>query len=320
MKRHIHNPGGRKWFNDHIIELQSEAFKAIDAIASIHGAFVISGCGVTVGVDGTTIAPGIVCLRHSGTYKVMPFAGALVEDTVTTYYIKPQSTAINGDYVNPVDPIIAYNIEAVITAIVPAGTSGVDYFADVANGMPSYLSRLLTIVTSAGYLLPTTAQKNAWDGKLNATEVVSSPQASMVLRLNSSSKLPASITGDAQTLQGLTPTQISALSLQPVQLEFIKNFSQDTISGYATLVGSILTVSVLVDVTYINTGGVDKLFAIQGLSASTTVTRITLMLTDSQNPGVYTPIIGSFVGGVVSLLGQVNNSNITGTLSFSAII
>ncbi len=81
MKRHVQTEGVRRWAGEHIIDLQAEPFKVIDAFFEEYGNCVVKGCGVLDWEDGTYhVEPGLVGLHGTDpegnpTYKVAPFAG-----------------------------------------------------------------------------------------------------------------------------------------------------------------------------------------------------------------------------------------------------
>lgn len=81
MKRHVQTEGVRRWAGEHVIDLQAEPFKVIDAFFEEYGNCVIKGCGVLDWEDGTYhVEPGLVGLQGTDpegnpTYKVAPFAG-----------------------------------------------------------------------------------------------------------------------------------------------------------------------------------------------------------------------------------------------------
>lgn len=82
MKRHTQKQGVRRWAGDDLVELQSEALRAIDSIFDDYAPCVISGCRVVDnGSDKYDISPGMVALQGVDAHganatMVVPFAGA----------------------------------------------------------------------------------------------------------------------------------------------------------------------------------------------------------------------------------------------------
>lgn len=156
MKRHVSNTGGRKWFSDHMTELQSESLKAVDQFAGAFGQCALFGCeiyDVDTGANTYKISDGLVVLKcDDGVMRVMPFidSGAIANyNQVQTIVV--QKTAIAGQYENPSDTTIAYNYEAVVVQgdqtgsgesqddgegiLIPANATSVKSYYDLLNQM-----------------------------------------------------------------------------------------------------------------------------------------------------------------------------------------
>lgn len=118
MKRHTSETGNKKWFSDYFVELQSESLSAIDEIASSLGQCVLSGCEIVSSGVEFRIKDGLVVLKcEDNIYRCMPFFETLVtmNDTARLYYyFIVEKTAINGEYENPVNTIIAYQYRAIL--------------------------------------------------------------------------------------------------------------------------------------------------------------------------------------------------------------
>lgn len=112
MKRHIQEPGIRKWSGTDLVELQSEPFKALDGFFGNFGPMVLSGCNVS----GNTIAPGLVILPETAdgktTYRIATFAG--LADAQFPVYLTLLKTPLTREYVNATDKVIAYEYTAVV--------------------------------------------------------------------------------------------------------------------------------------------------------------------------------------------------------------
>lgn len=116
MKRHLQTQGTRKWYGEHLIELQDEALKAIDAMASTLGACVISGCEIyDIEDNDFKMTDGLIALPCSdGKMRIMPY----VDDKVITgynedLYLISSYVDIIGEYLNPISTVIAKNWTAV---------------------------------------------------------------------------------------------------------------------------------------------------------------------------------------------------------------
>ncbi len=92
MKRHVQTEGVRRWAGEHIIDLQAEPFKVIDAFFEEYGNGIIKGCEVMDWEDGTfSVSEGLVALQGTdpegnATFKVAPFAG-VTEVTLPAYFV-----------------------------------------------------------------------------------------------------------------------------------------------------------------------------------------------------------------------------------------
>ncbi len=104
MRRHVQVEGVRRWAGEHIIDLQAEPFKVIDAFFEEYGNCVIKGCGVLDWGDGTYhVEPGLVGLQGTDpegnpTFKVAPFAG--VTDVALPAYFVLRFETVEREYVD----------------------------------------------------------------------------------------------------------------------------------------------------------------------------------------------------------------------------
>lgn len=81
MKRHVQEPGIRKWSGTDLVELQSEPLNALEGFFGNFGPMILSGCEIT----GKTIAAGLVVLPEYengkiATYRIATFAGTTVKE------------------------------------------------------------------------------------------------------------------------------------------------------------------------------------------------------------------------------------------------
>lgn len=104
MKRHIALEGDRKWFSNHLVELQSEALGAVDKISAFYGACALSG-GVAYQIDVIhnqnkfTEAMVVLYVQEESKWMVMPlrddgFVGNYDQDR----WVVAQKQDIIGEY------------------------------------------------------------------------------------------------------------------------------------------------------------------------------------------------------------------------------
>jgi len=104
MRRHVQVEGVRRWAGEHIIDLQAEPFKVIDAFFEEYGNCVIKGCEVMDWEDGTfNVSEGLVALQGTdpegnATFKVAPFAG-VTEVALPAYFVLRFET-VEREYVD----------------------------------------------------------------------------------------------------------------------------------------------------------------------------------------------------------------------------
>lgn len=127
MKRHVQTEGVRRWAGEHIIDLQAEPFKVIDAFFEEYGNCVIKGCGVLNWEDGTYhVEAGLVGLQGTDpegnpTYKVAPFAG-MTEVALPAYFVLRFET-VERKYVDEKMHPIYYEYRAELVMEKPADES-----------------------------------------------------------------------------------------------------------------------------------------------------------------------------------------------------
>lgn len=104
MRRHVQVEGVRRWAGEHIIDLQAEPFKVIDAFFEEYGNGVIKGCEVMDWEDGTfNVSEGLVALQGTdpegnATFKVAPFVG--VTEVVLPAYFVLRFETVEREYVD----------------------------------------------------------------------------------------------------------------------------------------------------------------------------------------------------------------------------
>ncbi len=124
MKRHVQTEGVRRWAGEHIIDLQAEPFKVIDAFFEEYGNCVVKGCGVLDWQDGTYhVEPGLVGLHGTApegnpTYKVAPFAGVTAVDLPAYFVLRFE--VVEREYVDEKMHPIYYEYRAELVTEKPA--------------------------------------------------------------------------------------------------------------------------------------------------------------------------------------------------------
>lgn len=124
MKRHTQKQGIRRWAGDDLVELQSEALRAIDSVFENYAPCVISGC--TVSETGSSnkyiITAGMVALNGKdadgvSTTMVVPFAGAGM--VMLPLYLTLSYTADNRIYGDGALKPVSYSYTATASAVAP---------------------------------------------------------------------------------------------------------------------------------------------------------------------------------------------------------
>ena len=144
MRRHVQVEGVRRWAGEHIIDLQAEPFKVIDAFFEEFGNCILKGCKVSGTEEGKyNIASGVVALSGADpegntTFKVAPFAGA--EGVALPAYFVLNFEVVEREYVDEkMHPVYyEYGVEIVTEkpenrAFLEIGTDGARRFLDVTG-------------------------------------------------------------------------------------------------------------------------------------------------------------------------------------------
>ncbi len=132
MKRHVTYPGNRKWYSDHLVELQSESFKVLDAFLGEFGDCIVTGVNVenyNATTHQATLSAGFVSLLCADSVRRVMFyhggdnvtfkSGEAMNYGESDYYIVPEKTEIIGEYQNPINPVIAEQYSAVVVYSIP---------------------------------------------------------------------------------------------------------------------------------------------------------------------------------------------------------
>ncbi|MCT4613578.1 MAG: phage tail protein [Marinifilaceae bacterium] len=110
MKRQVDKTGGKKWFNNNLIDdFQNQLYKAIEGFYLPYGNCIISGCVV----DQKNISEGMVFLNG----KIMPFLGADVDKFPV--YLKVEKTDELAQYDDGISRVDAEIYLAVVSTTVP---------------------------------------------------------------------------------------------------------------------------------------------------------------------------------------------------------
>lgn len=123
MKRHVQQPGIRKWAAEDLLELQSEPLKALDEFFEEYEPCVIKGCNIFDNEDDTyNISAGLVALKGTDvagnvTFKIVPFSG--VENCPLPAYFFLSYSVVEREYADGKVKPIAYDYRAAVTAIKP---------------------------------------------------------------------------------------------------------------------------------------------------------------------------------------------------------
>lgn len=129
MKRQIALEGDRKWYSDHMVELQSEALAAIDKMASYYGPCALSG-GEVYGIDTAnnqnkfTDAMVVLYVTAEAKWMVMPLPdNGFIGNYSQGRWIVAQKQDVMGEYRLGSD-VIAHNYTARFVLSAPGGASG----------------------------------------------------------------------------------------------------------------------------------------------------------------------------------------------------
>ena len=111
MKRHLQEPGVRKWSGNDLLELQGEGLTVMDSFFSQYGNCAVCGCNVSA----DTITAGLVSIDG----KVMPFDGTTGIEVFPVYLIA-EVEHVQRDYADDVVRDIALRYSAKMVQEKPA--------------------------------------------------------------------------------------------------------------------------------------------------------------------------------------------------------
>ncbi|MBC9783553.1 hypothetical protein H1S01_03375 [Heliobacterium chlorum] len=206
--KHVGELDRNKW-NTHVDQKDNPhevTAEQVGAILSVAGLLnpggninVQGGTGITISVNQQTktititatgdATPGPHASTHAtgGTDELTPAdIGALpVTGGEMTGHI-----TLSGVATQPLHATPLQQVQALIAALVNSSPSTLDTLQELAAALGNDPNFATTMATQLGL-------------KLNSSDVVTSAQANKVLRLDSNAKLPASITGDAGSVNGI---------------------------------------------------------------------------------------------------------------------
>lgn len=158
MKRQTQGLGIRDWYGDAFVSLQAEPLKVIDSFFSQYGAFVLSGCEVSVNGNKFNIAPGLVVLEGAGAGNaimkvVAPFDG--IKATALPVYLtlgyETETDVYHDGNVKPITDIY----KAVATTVKPAGS----YVQIIQSGAV----RFIDAIQDPMHRFITDSERSAWN-------------------------------------------------------------------------------------------------------------------------------------------------------------
>ncbi len=97
MKRQFQDIGVKKWYGNHLIDLQDEIYLLIDSFFGGYGAHVVQGCEVTDNGSSWSIEAGLVCLPYNGTFRVCKFEATEITEGDEAFFAV-DVVNVDGDY------------------------------------------------------------------------------------------------------------------------------------------------------------------------------------------------------------------------------
>lgn len=163
MKRHVQEPGVRKWSGDDLLELQREPLSVLDQFFGQYGDMVIKGCEIDQ--EAGTVSAGLVAISGKDvdgkdTYKVCPFSGA-TGVKVFPVFLALKFTEFTRDYDDTVVRPIAYQYEAELLAVKPADRPCLELSVD---GRVQFLD----VIQDALHRFVSDDDRKKWDAKATA--------------------------------------------------------------------------------------------------------------------------------------------------------
>lgn len=203
MKRHVQEPGIKRWYGPDLIDLQAEPMKAIDGLLKPYESCVLSGCEIS-GTTTKSIAPGLILFTwQNGSVKesvVAEFVGATGLASSFTRWLRLEEETITREYeTGGAKPIAIYK-KAILSASQPA-----EPFVIITQNGPQKTFR--DAIQTANYRFVSDSEKSQWNAKLDASEVSGSASPNKVLRLNASSQFPASVIAQTSSLRFVTDAE-----------------------------------------------------------------------------------------------------------------
>lgn len=161
MKRHIQEPGIRRWTGEDLIALQAESLDVLDSFFAQYGSCIIKGCEV----NGTTITSGIVALsgideQSNVIFKVVRFAGA---QNINTYpvYMTLRKTTHQRIYVDGLARPVICGYDAELKTALP----NTPHIVIDSDGGRSFVDAL----QDEEHRMITDAEKTSWNNKASTS-------------------------------------------------------------------------------------------------------------------------------------------------------
>lgn len=163
MKRHVQEPGVRKWSGDDLLELQGEPLAVLDQFFGQYGDMVIKGCEIDQ--EAGTVSAGLVAIsgkdaEGKDAYKVCPFRGA-TGVKVFPCYLALKYTEFTRDYDDTVVRPIAYQYEAELLTVKPTDRPYLDLSV---GGRVQFLD----VIQDALHRFVSDDDRKKWDAKATA--------------------------------------------------------------------------------------------------------------------------------------------------------
>jgi hypothetical protein len=204
MKEQLQLLGIKRWHADDLLDLQAEPLKAIQLFLKPYASCALSGCEIT-GTTVKTITSGLVLFTwdDEGVQQsiVAEFEGADSLPETFMYYLVLDEDTIMRQYDDGLVKDIAINKTAKLSTSEPTSSP----YLEISHLGPN--RRFRDSIQSASYRFVTDTEKANWNGKLDASEVVTSAAANKVLKLNAASQFPATVIAQTSSYRFVTDTE-----------------------------------------------------------------------------------------------------------------
>lgn len=190
MKRHVQEPGIRRWFGQDLLDLQSEPLRALERFFSDYSSCVLSGCVVS-GASSKSVSAGLVHFRwNDGSnprYCVVEFHGSGGLPSVFTRYLVLDEVVDTRQYEDGGVKAVSRHLRAVLSSSVPPTGPHLE----ITQSGPSLLFH--DAIQRSSHRFVSDAEKSQWNNKVDMSETSNSPQALKFPRLDGAGRYPATI-------------------------------------------------------------------------------------------------------------------------------